>query len=65
MSPNAVYLDSYVLQNDLRLRLPKAILSNLPIKKGETRFAIYYDATQREIILRVDTEDIIATNNMK
>lgn len=55
MSPNAVYLDSYVLQNDLRLRLPKAILNNLPIKKGQTRFAIYFDATQGEIILRIES----------
>ena len=65
MSPNAVYLDSYVLQNDLRLRLPKAILCNLPIKKGETRFAIYYDAKQREIILRIDSDDITTLNNKK
>ncbi len=55
MSPNAVYLDSYVLQNDLRLRLPKSILNNLPIKKGQTRFAIYFDATQEEIILRIES----------
>lgn len=57
MNPNAVYLDSYVLQNDLRLRLPKSILTNLPIEKGKTRFAIYFDASQNEIILRIEPED--------
>lgn len=57
MSPNAVYLDSYILQNDLRLRLPKSILTNMPIEKGKTRFAIYYDAALGEIILRIVRND--------
>ena len=57
MNPNAVSLDSYVLQNDLRLRLPKSILSNLPIEKGKTRLAIYFDASQSEIILRIVPDD--------
>lgn len=65
MSPNAVYLDSYVLQNDLRLRLPKSILNNLPIKKGQTRFSIYFDATQSEIILRIEPDSNSTINYKK
>ena len=56
MNNSAVYLDSYVLQNDMRVRLPKAILSNLPIEKGKPRFAIYFDKTCGEIILKVEEQ---------
>ena len=65
MNPNAVYLDSYVLQNDLRLRLPKSILSNLPIEKGKTSFAIYFDASQSEIILRIVPDDQLTQDENK
>ena len=54
MSSDLIYLDSYVLQQDMRIRLPKAVLNNLPVKKGETRFAIYLDAGKQELILKID-----------
>ena len=38
MANELVYLDSYCLQNDMRIRLPKAILTNLSAEKGKTIF---------------------------
>ncbi len=54
MGVNQVYLDSYVLQNDMRIRLPKSILNNLPVKKGETKFAVYLDSVNRELVLKIE-----------
>lgn len=54
MSSEFIYLDSYVLQQDMRIRLPKTVINNLPVKKGETRFAIYLDAGKQELILKID-----------
>lgn len=52
MMNDLIYLDTYVLQQDLRIRLPKAILSNLNIEKGTTKFAIYFDAQNKVLVLR-------------
>ena len=37
MNKNCIYLDTYVLQQDMRVRLPKSILSNLNVEKGKTK----------------------------
>lgn len=55
-----IYLDTYVLQQDMRIRLPKSILNNMGAVKGKTNFAIYLDSVSNELILRmvpVETED--------
>ena len=55
-----IYLDTYVLQQDMRIRLPKSILNNMGAVKGKTNFAIYLDSTSNELILRmvpVEMED--------
>ncbi len=55
-----IYLDTYVLQQDMRIRLPKPILNNMGAVKGKTNFAIYLDSASNELILRmvpVETED--------
>lgn len=39
-----IYLDTYVLQQDMRVRLPKAILTNMDVEKGKTQFDIYLDS---------------------
>ena len=49
---NRTYLDTYVLQQDMRIRLPKSILSNLNAEKGKTFFDILYDADEKEIVLK-------------
>ena len=49
-----IYLDTYVLQKDMRIRMPKSILENLKLVKGESKFKIYYDKSQNQLILRVE-----------
>ena len=53
MSKEPIFLDTYLLQQDMRIRLPKAILNNLPVKKGHTMFSIYLDQDKQELILRI------------
>ena len=47
-----LYLDTYILQQDMRIRMPKQIITNLNIKPGETYFDIYVDSTTNDIILK-------------
>lgn len=53
---NLIFLDNYVLQQDMRIRMPKAVLSNLGAEKGVTRFNIYYDMLNKAIVLRPQEE---------
>ncbi|MBR6421994.1 sucrose-6-phosphate hydrolase [bacterium] len=48
-----IYLDTYALQQDMRIRLPKSILNNLPVEKGVTKFSIYLDQEKKELILKI------------
>jgi len=59
MKKAPIYLDTYTLQQDMRLRLPKAILNNLTVEKGATKFAIFLDSENNELILRIckDSEE--------
>lgn len=52
MAHNEVLLGTYPLQKDMRIRLPKQILNNLPIETG-TLFDIYLNPQNEEIILRI------------
>ena len=36
-----IYLDTYVLQQDMRIRMPKSIISNMNVEKGKKRGLIY------------------------
>lgn len=62
INDDKVYLDTYVLQQDMRIRLPKSILNNLPIEKGITKFAIYLNKTTNEIILQITEEELEEKN---
>ena len=42
-----------MLQQDMRVRMPKAILSNMGVEKGKTSFDIYLNAQENELIFRV------------
>ena len=53
-----IYLDTYVLQKDMRIRLPKSILENLQVKKGKTQFKIYCDAKNSQLILKKTDESL-------
>ncbi|MDD3840848.1 MAG: AbrB/MazE/SpoVT family DNA-binding domain-containing protein [Clostridia bacterium] len=54
-----IYLDTYVIQKDMRLRLPKTIIQNMNIVKGETVFDIYMKSDKSIIVLKIkEVEDI-------
>jgi len=53
MKKEPIYLDTYTLQQDMRLRLPKAILNNLAVEKGVTKLSIFLDSENKELILRI------------
>lgn len=56
MDDKCVYLDTYVLQQDMRIRLPKAILSNMSVEKGITKFDIYLNSDEQALMLRIHPE---------
>lgn len=60
-----ILLDTYVLQQDMRIRLPKQILNNLNVVKGETKFDVFMNTKTREIILRVAESEIGGSGNEK
>ena len=53
MESTVIYLDTYVLQQDMRIRLPKSILTNMNVKKGVTKFDIYFDTQSKSLILKL------------
>lgn len=61
MDNSMVFLETYVLQQDMRIRLPKAILSNVGAEKGKTMFDIYFSADENSIILKVH-KDVAGEN---
>ena len=48
-----VYLGENLLQQDLRLRMPKLILMNRGVEAGKSVFEIHLDVESKEIILKV------------
>lgn len=63
MENELIYLDTYVLQQDMRIRLPKSVLSNLSVEKGKSKFSIYIDRTNNRLILQPD--DTVEDNSGK
>ncbi|UZT81515.1 AbrB/MazE/SpoVT family DNA-binding domain-containing protein [Caproicibacterium sp. BJN0003] len=63
MADSYIYLDTYVLQQDMRVRLPKAILSNMKVEKGKTKFDIYLDSSDDSLLLRIHNEEDGGSNN--
>lgn len=53
MTDSCIYLDTYVLQQDMRVRMPKAILSNMGVEKGKTKFDIFLDTNNNTIIMKI------------
>ena len=56
MDNAVIYLDTYVLQQDMRIRLPKAILANLGAEKGISKFDVFLDTKSKELILRLNND---------
>lgn len=52
MANDLVYLDTYVIQQDMRVRMPKSILENMHAEKGKTRLEIYYDKLNDCLVLK-------------
>lgn len=60
MKKSLIYLDTYRLQQDMRIRLPKAVANNIEIKKGITCFDIYLCTDTNSLILKIsDKEGVI------
>ena len=65
MDNDRIYLDTYILQKDMRVRMPKTILANLPIVKGYSKFDIFLDKGANEIILKLQPIDEQEENGIK
>lgn len=52
MSGELIYLDTYLLQQDMRIRMPKSILANLDAIKGATKFDVFLDKENQQLILK-------------
>ena len=63
MADSCIYLDTYVLQQDMRVRLPKAILSNMGVEKGKTKFDIYLDSKDNSLVFRIHNDEGAANND--
>lgn len=50
---NLIYLDSYTLQSDSRIRLPKSAIENLGAIPGKTRFNIFYCPENGSLVLKI------------
>jgi len=59
MNKELIYFDTNLLQKDMRVRLPKAILANLNVEAGTTNFHIFLDTDNDQIVLKkvTDTDD--------
>lgn len=57
MADSCIYLDTYVVQQDMRIRLPKAVVSNLNVKKGETKFDIYLDSKNQSLVFKIHNQN--------
>lgn len=51
-----IYLDTYLIQQDMRIRLPKSILANLQLEKGVSKLHIYLDKANNCIVMKKDKE---------
>lgn len=57
MDKSLMYLDTYVIQQDMRIRLPKSILTNMNVEKGVSKFDIYLDPNKNELVLKIHDEE--------
>lgn len=55
MKNNLIYLDTYTLQQDMRIRLPKSVLSNMNIEKSKTKLEIFFDKEDNVLMLKPES----------
>ncbi len=53
MKRDLFYLDSYIIQKDMRIRLPKAAAINLGLECGKSLLEVYVDKENKEIVLKL------------
>lgn len=59
MNDELIYLDSYLVQKDMRIRLPKSILTNMNVEKGKSMLDFYFDKTQNALVLKLaDNQEV-------
>lgn len=59
MNDELIYLDSYVVQKDMRIRLPKSILTNMNVEKGKSMLDFYFDKSQNALVLKLsDNQEV-------
>lgn len=59
MNDELIYLDSYVVQKDMRIRLPKSILTNMNVEKGKSMLDFYFDKNQKALVLKLsDNQEV-------
>lgn len=54
MENDLIYLDTYMLQQDMRIRMPKSILENMSVRKGHSMFDIFFDKSNNQLILKLN-----------
>lgn len=57
INDDLIYLDTYILQQDMRVRMPKSILENLGLVKGKSKLKIYYDKKRKCITMKPEEFD--------
>lgn len=55
MKNDLIYLDTYTLQQDMRIRLPKSVLSNMNIENGKTKLEIFFDKEDNVLVLKPES----------
>lgn len=57
MEDSLIYLDTYVLQQDMRIRMPKSIIENLSVEKGKTKFQVFLNKADNSLVLRPEKKE--------
>ena len=47
-----IYLGENILQQDLRIRIPKPVIVNLSLQPGKSKLQIFLNAATEELIIR-------------
>ena len=57
MNKDKIYLDTYIVQKDMRIRLPKEILKIFNLSKGISTLDIFVDSKNNQIVLKPAVSD--------
>lgn len=58
-----IYLDTYVLQQDMRVRLPKCVLENMNLIKGSSKLNIYLDKENNQLVMKKEFNETQNNSN--